>query len=137
MKWRDVVAKVNAMDWPANSCVVFGSCPMALAGLRESRDIDLFVSPELYDKLKKDGWETVIKGPKDKPLVHDVFEAHRDWEFSSYAPKFEELLERATVVDGIPFASLTDVRKWKAASGRPKDIADIKLIDNYLSKAGP
>jgi hypothetical protein len=38
------------------------------------------------------------------------------------------------VIDGIPFASLEEVRKWKIASGRPKDIADIKLIDEYLQK---
>lgn len=105
---------------------------MALAGIRASHDIDLYVNPELYAMLKRQGWQKVSKGPQDQPLVHDVFEAHRDWGFSSYAPTFEELLERATLVRGVPFASLIDVRKWKAASGRPKDLADIRLIDDYL-----
>jgi hypothetical protein len=50
-----------------------------------------------------------------------------------YAPTLEELAKRAVKYDGILFASLEDIRQWKKASGRPKDITDIKLIDNLTS----
>ena len=72
------------------------------------------------------------KSPNDKPLARDVFEAHDNWNFSSYRPTLEQLLASATVIDGIPFASLEEVRKWKVASGRPKDLADVKLIDKSV-----
>ncbi|MDP3741369.1 MAG: hypothetical protein Q8R08_03540 [bacterium] len=102
---------------------------MIIAGLREANDIDLLVSPEVYEKLRRAGWQELHKGPHDHPLVHDVFEAHDNWDFSSYSPMLNHLLGSAIVVDDIPFAALEEVRKWKVASARPKDLADIKLID--------
>ncbi len=133
MTAQDIIAKVKAQNWPQGSYVVFGSCPMALAGIREASDIDMLVSAELYEALGRQGWQEVVKSPNDKPLVRGDFEAHANWEFSSYSPTLEELLTKATVVDGVPFASLEDVRKWKAVGGRDKDVKDVKLIDAYLA----
>ena len=132
MKKEEIVAKVKTLDLPKNSYVVFGSCPLAIAGLREAKDIDLLVSEEVFDKLKKDGWQELQKSPNDKPLVHDIFEAHSNWNFSSYKPSLEQLLTTATVIDEIPFASLEEVRIWKTASGRPKDIVDVALINTHI-----
>jgi len=136
MTKEEIITKVKALDLPKNSYVVFGSCPLAVAGIREANDVDLFVSEEVFAKLKKTGWRELRKSPDDIPLVYDVFEAHDNWNFSSYklAPTLKQLLASAVIVDEIPFASLEEVRKWKAASGRPKDLIDIKLIDKYLAK---
>ena len=67
-----------------------------------------------------------------KTLSHVIFEAHDNCNFGSYNPTLEHLLLTATMIDDIPFASLEEVRKWKIGSGRPKDFADITLIDKYL-----
>ena len=86
----------------------------------------------VYKNLEKKGWQKIYKGPKDTPLTHDVFEAHNNWNFSSYNPTLEDLLTRATEFDNILFASIEDVKKWKQGYNRLKDISDIELIDNYL-----
>jgi hypothetical protein len=130
----EVIKKVKSLNFPENSYIVYGSAPFAVFGIREVNDIDLLVSKELYAKLKKSGWEKVYKGPKDEPVTYDIFEAHDTWEFSPYAPTLSELLSRAVKVEDVYFASLEDVRKWKVASGRPKDIKDLVLIDAYLKK---
>lgn len=130
----EIVYKVKSLNFPKDAYVAFGSCPLALFEIREAEDIDLLVSRDLYAKLGKMGWKKKIKGPKDYPFTFDVFEAHDSWDFSSYNPTLEELLKRSVLADDIPFASLEDVRKWKAASGRKKDLVDIKLIDNYFAK---
>jgi hypothetical protein len=132
MTGDDIIAKVKTLNWPKGSYAVFGSCPMAVAGIRESSDIDFLVTPGLFASLKAAGWKELVKGSNDKPLVFEDFEAHAQWDFSSYKPTLEQLLATATVVDDIPFASLEEVRKWKLASGRPKDLEDIELIDQYL-----
>lgn len=124
---------MKSLDLPKGSYIVFGSAPFAVLGIREVNDIDLLVTPELYEKLEKNGWEKVNKGPKDAPVTFDIFEAHPNWDFSPYAPTLSELLSRSFEIEGITFASLEDVRKWKEASGRPKDLVDLKLIDDYLS----
>lgn len=82
--------------------------------------------------MKKAGWQQIDKGPGYTPLTHDVFEAHNNWEFSPYSPTLIDLLRDAMEIDGVTFASLTEVRKWKAGSGGPKHLADIELIDAYL-----
>lgn len=131
----EIIAKVKALELPAGSFVVFGSCPLAAAGLREANDIDMLVSEEAHAMLKAKGWQEIEKGPDDKPLTHDVFDAHTSWNFSTYSPTLEQLLVSADIYSDIPFAALIEVRKWKAASGRPKDSRDIELIDNYLTRA--
>ena len=134
MTKEEIIAKVKTLNLPKDSYVVFGSCPLALAGIREANDIDLLVSKELSAKFKEDGWKELEKSPNDKPLIYDVFEAHDRWNFSSYSPTLQDLLATATVEEGVPFASLEEVRKWKLSSRRPKDIVDISLIDKYLGK---
>ena len=133
MKKEEIISKVKGLNLTENSYVVYGSCPLAVAGIREAQDVDMLVSKELFSELREKGWEELVKNSNDKPLTHDVFEAHDSWDFSSYNPTLEHLLSTATVVDGVPFAALEEVRKWKAASGRPKDLMDIALLDTYLA----
>lgn len=40
------------------------------------------------------------------------------------------LLSIATIVDDVAFASLEALRKWMTSGARPKDLSDIKLIEN-------
>lgn len=134
MKLHEIITKVKSLNLPEGEYIVFGSCPMAAAGIRESNDIDFLVSPKLKEHFAQIGWKPVKKGPNDEPLTSDDFEAHDNWDFSSYKPTLKQLLETADVIDGVPFAALTEVRKWKASGKRPKDLADIKLIDAYLKK---
>lgn len=131
MTKQEIIDKVKELHLPPNSYVVFGSCPLAAHGLREANDVDMMVSKDVFASLKQAGWQEVDKGKDDKPLAHDVFDVHDNWNFSSYSPTLEHLLETADVFDGVPFASLQEVRKWKIASGRPKDFKDIELIDSY------
>jgi hypothetical protein len=135
MTTKDIITKVQTLNLPKGSYIVFGSCPMALAGIRESSDIDMLVTEEVFNLLEKAGWQTINKGMNDNPLAFEDFEAHKNWNFSSYQPTLDQLLRTATVTENIPFASLAEVKKWKQSSGRPKDLVDIALIDNYLQKA--
>lgn len=134
MTKEEVIAKLKTLDLPESSYVAFGGCPLAVAGIREVKDIDLLVSTEALAKLKAAGWKEVYKSPGDQPLTHDIFEAHDNWDFSPYSPTLAHLQANATIVDGIPFASLEEVRKWKIASGGAKHLADVELIDAYLNK---
>ncbi len=134
MTGKDIIAKTKELNLTSGSYIIFGSCPMALANIRESQDIDMLVTKKVFADLKKAGWATVDKGKNDKPLTKGVFEAHENWNFSSYKPTLEQLLATATFVEDIPFASLEEVKKWKVSSGRPKDLVDIKLINDYLAQ---
>ena len=134
MTREDILKKLKELNLPKNSYVAYGSSPLAVAGIREAKDIDILASKEVYKHLQDQGWEQLNKGPLDKPLARYVFEVHQTWAFSPYSPTLEQLQASAVIVDGIPFASLLEVRKWKEASGGEKNLADIRLIGLYLQE---
>lgn len=134
MTGQEIIEKVKTLQLPEGEYIVFGSCPLALANLREAGDVDMLVSLNLFEDLQKRGWQLLDKGKDDKPLTYDIFEAHNNWNFDGYSRTLEQLLATADAVDGVPFASLQEVRAWKVASNRPKDLNDIALIDSYLAK---
>lgn len=136
MKKNEIIERVKDLKLSPDSYVVYGSCPMAVAGIREAGDIDMYVSSELLQKLKATGWKQIVKGPKDSPYTHGIYEAHDNWDFSDYNPTLEQLKSRETVVGGVPFASLQDVLKWKEASDNPKFKKDAKLVKEFLSNKG-
>ncbi len=131
MTKQEIINKVRELNLPQGLYIVFGSAPLAIRGIRDANDIDLLVSEEVFNSLRSAGWKQIEKGPSDKPLVKGDYEAHQNWNFSSYKPTLKHLLQSAELEEGIPFASLDEVRKWKFASGRPKDLIDIELIDTY------
>ena len=64
MKKEEIVAKIKSLNLQIGTYVVYGSCPMAIMGLREANDIDLYVSPNIYKQLKKAGGKKFIKDQK-------------------------------------------------------------------------
>lgn len=108
---------------------------MVMVGLRDTDDIDLYITRQLAGQLAERGWERVPAVDGAESLRHGVFEAFTSWQFGTYAPQVAELLARADRYEGIPFVSLQDVKNWKSARGREKDLRDVRLINTYLSRA--
>lgn len=118
--------KVKELNLPENSYVIVGSGILGALGIRESRDIDIIVSQDVYEKFEAKGWAH-DSWPDQETLTQDVFELGVHW----YGKKADELLEDAQYIDGVPFLSLDDVYEWKKKLGREKDLNDLKLIDGY------
>lgn len=142
MNGNDVVAKLKELNLPEGSYVSYGSSPMAIEGIRDVNDIDILATPKVYELLKFQGWEVAKKGLNDEPVASGDFEVHKTWSFSEYSPTLQELQSRARVVEGIPFASLIDVLKWKEASVKngwniEKNQKDIELIHRHLREKEP
>lgn len=128
-----IIAQVQNRNLPEGEYLVFGSAPMCMRGIRECEDIDLLVSPRTYEDLKSKGWKE--RNTKiGRMLIREPFEVSADWKFGAYNPSLKELLPRANVFGGIPFASLEDVIAWKTAFGREKDKTDLRLINDHLRR---
>jgi mannose-6-phosphate isomerase-like protein (cupin superfamily) len=138
MNKADIISQVKTLGLSDGTYVVFGSCPMAAAGIREAGDIDLYVTPKVLEEFKQKGWKKVVKGPGDEPYMDGVFEAHGSWDFSHchYNPTFQHLLKNSELIDGVRFASLEEVRRWKAGSEGEKHANDARLIEKYLKEKG-
>jgi len=104
---------------------------MAIHGIRESQDIDLIVTSNLYEKLLLTGWLEEGSG-SNIHCCKGNFEAFNHWDFKNYYPNPKRLIKDAEIIDGVAVVQLSEVIKWKEAFGRDKDLADVKLIKSYL-----
>lgn len=113
--------------------IVVASGILNALGIRDSDDIDLVITQSLYDKLKAQGWTEINKGTYSV-LEQGPFEAGLSWDSNeAETPNLSDLLASATIIQGVPFASVERVRAWKAKMGRDKDIRDLALIDEYVA----
>lgn len=124
MNIKEEIAKLHL---PPHSYMVVGSSIFGALGIRESDDIDLIVSQEVFQHFIDLGWRQEIE-EAGIILKHDPFDVGRHWE----GKEIDAWLPRATVINDVPYLSLTDLRKWKVRRARPKDLVDVKLIDDYL-----
>lgn len=120
------------LNLPQGHYVIVGAGSLAAYDLRETSDIDLVVTEDLFRLLAEQGWEIQNRTDGKTALKHGHAEAFLDVNAEGFRPTTEELLERAVIIDGVPFASLEDVRAFKIAYGREKDRRDVKLIDGFL-----
>lgn len=130
---KNLTEKIKALNFPNDQYVVVGSGLLDVLGIRKAADIDIAVLPQLHRKLYEDGdWKKYEKYEKVFLKRGDV-DIIPSLSWSEYPTTTEEAIRSAMIIDGIPFMNPQELKKFKQALGRDKDIEDIRLIDNYLS----
>ena len=138
MNHHDVVRELRALLLPEDQYVVVGGGVLAIHGIRDTQDIDLVVSEDLFADLQARGWRSKAR-PNGKPgLKHGVIEAYLDVNCESFERSTSWLLQNAKILDGIPTIDLQTLAGFKAGYGRAKDLLDLTLLsDQTGSKASP
>lgn len=124
----DIFEKVTELNLPKDAYIVVGGGTLVALGLVEwDDDIDLCVTPEVFDHFQAEGWqqEEWAGKPVLKHGVYDIGVGFGKW-------SLEELQTDALTVHDIPFISLKKLLEWKREMGRPKDLRHIELIEQYL-----
>ena len=136
MNFDEIKRKVKELNLPIGKYALFGSVPMAVHGIRESKDIDLIVMPELFAMLEATGaWKEETSPNGRKRLAKDDFDMYEGWWSSdSYRRDVSKLIAGAEILDGVPVVKLEEVLVWKKAFAREKDLKDVKLIEEFLGK---
>jgi hypothetical protein len=131
----DIFREVAQLNFPKGQYVVVGGAVLAAHGIKHTQDIDIVASPELLEKLRQDNkWKITNRPSGDLGVCKGCVEVYPDVNCPAYYPEFKDLLDRVETIQGIPFASLNDVKLFKKGYGREKDIRDIKLIEQWLMK---
>ncbi len=134
-KQSDIFSRVKALDLPFGEYVVVSSGTLEALGIRSARDLDIAVTPKLFDKLHTEGgWAEEERYGKlflSKPGIDII----RQLSWDAYPITNEEAIASALIIDGIPFMNLDELKRFKRALGREKDFADIKLIEAYEENA--
>lgn len=133
----DHLAEVRSLNLPAGTYLVVGGSCLAVRGIRESNDIDIVVTPETFELLRERGWEidALFKEKWNRErLKHGLFEIYTDMviESEDRYVSAADLIQKAEMLEGIPFLSLPDLMYFKRDNARPKDLEDIASIENYL-----
>lgn len=132
-----VVDTMRALNLPEGSYVVLGSGILGALNLRPAQDIDIVVTPELYAHLEGLGWqESVVHvdGRERKKLEFKDIEAFADFYLGDKRFDAETLSKSAVHIGGVAFMSLSNLIAFKRHMNRPKDQADIALIEEYLEQ---
>ena len=128
-----LITKLKSIGLSANDYVVFASGPMYIHGLEDlSHDLDVVARGDAWRKA------SLIKKPVNansgSGQVVELFEGEIEI-FNNWYPgewNINKLIENAKIIEGVRFAQLSDVLKWKKLMGRPKDLEHIKIIEKYL-----
>ncbi len=128
---------LRSYNFPIGHYAIAASGPMGIRNLREINDIDLIVSPELWDVLADQFGVTDENGVKKIVLPGKAIEAVREGSFyskpaESGMPTVEERIRKAEIIEGLPFDSLENTLYFKKLMGREKDLRDISIIENWL-----
>lgn len=132
MKFDEIAKRTRELGLNVGEYALFGSVPLAACGIRESQDIDMLVTHEVYQRLKVQGWKVEVFPNGRKMLKKDCFEAGEDWNYGTYNPDPARLIKEADIIEGIPVVRLEEALAWKKAFGREKDLKDVKLIEKFM-----
>lgn len=129
--------KLKELNFPRGEYVVVGGS-MEAYGIRKANDLDILVTPNLYKRLLKTGYEqcTCKMCLESSRLIlkKDNVDILPNFMLNNYIGDTKELIHNADIIKGFPFIKLSELIKFKKELGRKKDFEDIKLMKKHLNK---
>jgi hypothetical protein len=136
MNREKLFSLLRELDFAPGKWAVFGGACLAARGIRPAPDLELFVTEKLYESLRQSEWEEKVAGSTGAAYVETVIDDIPILAFVScgsdtWRPNAAAYLQNPEIIGGFPFMPLAEMYAWKAATARPKDLADLELIDAY------
>lgn len=135
-QFTKLLEQLKKMKLPKDAYAIFGSGPIGIRDIRDTHDLDIIVSDELFEEIKSDSSyinkSFEINGRSVEMYYKNGIEIYNKWGPGEWDTN--KIIQSAEIIDGMPFASLDMVIKWKKIAGREKDLEDIKLIEEYMNK---
>ncbi len=127
----NILNKIKELNLPRDQYVIIGSGIMDILGIREASDIDIAVTPYLYNILKKTGEWKEEERYGYIFLKKGIFEIIPKLDWEKYKTTTEEAITSSILIEDVSFMNLDELCKFKNALGREKDKKDIELINEY------
>lgn len=125
---RSAIEMVRRLALKRGTYVVIGGAVMEVLNLRETNDVDIVVSDEVYTHyrdVKK--WAEYVQDNGKKVLSHDGYNLMHTW----MGNNVKHLLHHAFEIDKVAFMSVDELIEAKRHLGRKKDLEDIMLLEHY------
>ena len=129
--------ELRNLDLPIGHYAIISSGPLGIRNLREIGDVDIIVTPELWDTLSSKYGIRDEEGVKKIKFPEADIEAFTEGSFysrpkSANEPTITERISKADIIEDLPFESLEHVLYFKKLLKRDKDLRDIDLIEGWL-----
>jgi hypothetical protein len=134
---RSLVKLVTELDLDRRDFVIFGSGPLLAHGLRQRiRDLDVVARGPVWRRVCRYGIPAVgeINGAPLALFCDGLIQFSQGWISEDWDAN--DLIDRAEIIQGLPFAQLTDVLAYKQKLRRPKDLPDIEALLDLLRRPG-
>jgi SulP family sulfate permease len=129
MEHHSVVERVKKLKLPADEYVVIGGAVLDALHLRNTSDIDLVVSDQVYREYRDTHhWSEYVQDNGKRILSRDGYNLMHTW----LGRSLRSLSHGAQMIDGVRFMSLEKLIEHKRHLSRRKDMSDITLLRDYL-----
>ncbi len=120
---KDIIAALESTLLPHDSYWVLMGAALVLYGIKhETNDIDLGCKEDLFIELINNGYVPCISSSGKKRIDYSsTIHIYDDWNCNT------------CFIEGFNVATLDCIIENKKTFGRKKDIADIELINNWMS----
>lgn len=130
----NIFEKAKELNLPFGKYVIVGSGLLDALGIRPASDIDIAVTKDLHEKLRKDGTWQEEEFYDQVFLQKGIFTIIPRLNWEKYETTAEDAINSALVIKGVPFMSPEELLKFKKALNREKDQDDIKLLEKMVNK---
>lgn len=130
---RRLIKLIDELNLDHRDLVIFGSAPLLAHGLRQTiRDLDVVARGTAWHRVSECGFPAVgaISGAPMALFWGGRIQFSPEWISKEWDT--DDLIGRAEIIQGLPFAQLTDVLAYKQALSRPKDRVDIEALLDFL-----
>lgn len=131
--------ELNKIGLTPDNSIIIGSGILSALGIRESKDIDVVVDKETYDRLKSDSRFHKAENHGREILADDLLEIGTSWGVLGKNWSFGDFLSKSVVIDGVRYITLEFLlavkKSWLLDKDvRQKDKDDVQMIEKYLQK---
>ena len=121
----EIIGLLNEAAFDRSEYWVTSGAAMVLHGIKETtRDIDLGCTTPMADRLEREGYDVeVLRDGSIKIVFSCAIEIFENW-----------IEDQVILLEGLPVVSMDGLIRMKEKLGRKKDLEDIFLIKEHLSK---
>jgi len=128
---RRLAVLVTVLGLDRRDFVIFGSGPLLAHGLRaDISDLDVVARGRTWELVSQYGFPARgnVNGARMASFWGGLIQFSSGWISADW--ETDDIIENAEFVEGMPFARLTDVLRYKRTLGRPKDRHDVALLES-------
>jgi len=134
MNINTLLSELEKLNLPKDKFAITSSGPMGIRNIREINDLDIIVYPNLWQDLSTK-YKVIKENDLESIYIGNIQILGNGSLYTN--PKFGDVISQinnADIIDQYRYIKLNTILEVKKLMSRPKDINDVKLIEEYLKQ---